>query len=97
MNAHRRAEAKRARRAKRIAASRGGGRGPITRAGDRAALTLIGENRVLAMVASTRSATPRKPRRKTPHLRLVPTSYGTFTRPELVESLEDRHYADDAA
>ncbi len=106
MNQHRRAEAKAARRRKRIAESRGGGRGPITRAMERAALMNVGERNLLGMVATTRPLTVaqakarkvgRPARKPAPALRLVPTSYGTFTRPEIAERLEDRHYADIAA
>lgn len=91
---HQRREQKRARRAKRIAASRGGGRGPITRALGRAELARVGEHRILAMVASVPRA-ERKPRQPAP-LRLVATAYGTLCRPELREGLE-RDYAERAA
>lgn len=59
MNAHRCLEAKRARRRRRTATSRGGGRGPVTRGAERARLMRIGEDRILAMVAAVARATAR--------------------------------------
>lgn len=56
MNAHRRMEAKRARRRARIGErTRGKVRGPVTRGKARAALMNQGEERVFAMVRSTRT------------------------------------------
>ena len=56
MNAHRRMEAKRARRRARIGdRTRGRVRGPITRGAARAALMNKGEERIFAMVRSTRT------------------------------------------
>lgn len=97
MNAHRRMEAKRARRRKRIAESRGGGRGPMKRAGERAALMNIGERRILAMVAAAPKPQrkPRKAAKKVPPPTLVQTSYGTWCRPEIRQRIEDEHYAAD--
>jgi hypothetical protein len=55
MNAHRRMEAKRARRlARTTGTTRGNVRGPVTRGAARAALMNEGERRIFTMVASTR-------------------------------------------
>ncbi len=91
---HRQAEAKRARRLKRITGpSRASGhvRGPVARDAAKAALADVGATRILAMVASTRGTTQTRARRRTRALRLVPTSYGTFCRPEIADRLEERH------
>jgi hypothetical protein len=92
MNRHRQMERKRARRQKRTATSRGGGRGPVTRGAERARLMNIGEGRVFAMVRSTRPAIAAKKKRvATEPQRWAMTSYGTVCRAELVPALEARH------
>lgn len=93
MSTHRQREAKRARRLKRISGpSRASGhiRGPVARATAQAALADVGAGRVLAMVASTRGSTPLRARKREPILALVPTSYGTHCRPEILDDLEAR-------
>lgn len=92
MNRHRRLERKRARRSRRTAVSRGGGRGPVTRGAERARLMNEGEARVFAMVRSTRpAAAARKLREADAREMWVRTSYGTVCRAGLLDLLEARH------